>query len=109
MKKILVALIGTTVLLAACSSNNAEDEALTVSTVTLPDTYDEARAQAAYKKSCASCHGADLQGAPAYNFPITGISKEEVYIATIKGVGRMPGKLVSGEEAENLSVWIAAQ
>ncbi|RXJ01703.1 cytochrome c [Anaerobacillus alkaliphilus] len=106
MKKLLF--ISLIFLLVACGGNTP-DAQLDVSEISLPDTYDEARAQAAYKKSCAACHGGNLQGGGAYPYPITGISKEEMYVAIMEGVGLMPARLVTGEEAENLAVWIAAQ
>ncbi|QOY36984.1 c-type cytochrome [Anaerobacillus isosaccharinicus] len=111
MKKSLLAFIGMVFILAACGGETTTPapERLQPSDITLPDTYDEERAQAAYKKSCAACHGVNLQGGGAYPYPITGISKEEMYIAIVQGVGVMPANLVTGEDAENLAVWIAAQ
>lgn len=111
MKKLTFLLTGLLFVLGACSGNNAAPpaEKLQVTDVTLPDTYDEALAQASYKKSCASCHGVELEGAPAYPMPITEFSKEEVYISIVEGMGLMPANMVSGEEAKNLAVWIAAQ
>ncbi|MCT8140174.1 cytochrome c [Anaerobacillus sp. CMMVII] len=110
MKKLIVALVGAAFVLGACGGNNAApQERLKPEDVTLPDTYDAARAEAAYTKSCAACHGVDLQGGGAHPYPITGISKEELYIAIVQGVGVMPANLVTGEEAENLAVWMADQ
>lgn len=110
MTRVIILLMGTLFLLAACGGTaTPPQESLKVEDIQLPDTYDEFQAQVDYKKACAVCHGNDLQGAPAYPRPITGMSKEEVYIAIIEGVRMMPGNLVTGEDAENLAVWIAAQ
>jgi cytochrome c551 len=111
VKKIFFALLAGAYLLTACGETQPEQatEGLKPEDITLPDTYDAALAEATNKRSCAGCHGVDLQGAGAYPQPITGLTKEEVYIAIVEGVGRMPANMVTGEEAENLAVWIAAQ
>ncbi len=111
MKKMIMAITTTVLLLGACAGNDGtqQTEKLQVTDIQLPDTSDESLAQSSYKSSCAGCHGPDLQGGPAHPLPITGLSKEEVYITIIEGVGKMPGSMVTGENAENLAVWIAAQ
>ncbi len=110
MKKLLFTCIGLTFFLVACGGGETTPQTqVDLTQISLPDTYDEARAEAAYKKSCASCHGGNLQGGGAYPYPITGLTKEEMYVAIVEGVGLMPARLVTGEEAENLAVWLAAQ
>jgi mono/diheme cytochrome c family protein len=95
------------ILIAVFDVNEPVEEPPVV--ITLPDTYDEALAQKSYKRSCAVCHGQALEGATAYPEPITGLPAESVYIAIVEGVGLMPGKLLVGDDAANLAVWIAAQ
>lgn len=113
MKKLLTALFGAALILGACGGDEptpAPAEPAPTETPatdeTAAGTYDATRAQTAYQ-SCAGCHGGDLQGAsgPA----ITGLTKEEVLLAIQEGPGIMPPNMVTGDDAENLAAWIAAQ
>lgn len=80
---------------------------------TTPETgeFDAAKAEAAYQQSCKSCHGQSLEGAmgPALTTIGATLSKDEIKDILINGVGRMPGGLVTGEDADNLAAWLAAK
>nr|WP_246593943.1 cytochrome c [Evansella tamaricis] len=63
-------------------------------------------AQPLYNRSCIGCHGTDLNGASAPGLLNTGLSRQEFIDFTYEGVGLMPGKLVSLEDAEIITDWI---
>ncbi|GAK02609.1 cytochrome c551 [Geomicrobium sp. JCM 19037] len=62
---------------------------------------------ALYEENCMSCHGGDLEGASAP--ALEGYSEEEVYDAIEQGPGSMPAGLVSGEDAEAVSKYVAQE
>jgi cytochrome c551 len=108
MKKLLIAIIGAAMVLGACGGNEpapAPDETPEVDETAAGD-FDPAKAQASYQ-TCAGCHGEDLQGknGPA----ISGLPKEQVLSAITEGRNGMPPNMVTGEDAENLAAWVAAQ
>ncbi|MCT8140173.1 cytochrome c [Anaerobacillus sp. CMMVII] len=113
MKKLLTALFGAALILGACGGDEptpapaepAPSE--TPADETAAGTFDATRAEAAYQ-SCIGCHGGDLQG-QGNNPAITGLTAEEVLAAIQAGPGIMPANMVTGEEAENLAAWVAAQ
>jgi mono/diheme cytochrome c family protein len=61
-----------------------------------------------YQKSCAGCHGGDLQGAsgPALKGMADKYSEEELLNLIMKGKGMMPGNLLSEEEAQLVTDWL---
>lgn len=111
MKKLLTALFGAALLLAACGGDEpapAADPAPAETPATDETAFDAAAAEQSYQqKGCIGCHGGDLQGASAPG--IVGLTKEEVLSAIHEGRTGMPANLVEGEEAENLAAWIASQ
>jgi alcohol dehydrogenase (cytochrome c) len=62
-----------------------------------------------YKKSCISCHGENLKGGTAPNLEHVGssMSEQEILNQIINGGGRMPGGLVSEDQAEALAKWLS--
>lgn len=113
MKKIMVVIVGAIFLLGACSNDNAQPKPVTntVSSTNVDGPFDAQKAENDYKV-CAACHGADLQGSKGgagFDAPISGLSKEAVLLSIQEGPGVMPKNMVTGEAAENLSAWIAAQ
>ncbi|OIJ21004.1 hypothetical protein BKP45_07370 [Anaerobacillus alkalidiazotrophicus] len=105
MKRLFFVLFGAAFVLGACGG---ADEPAPAPEQEITGDFDPVRAESAYQL-CVNCHGANLQGAPAYPHPITGLTKEEVLAAIEDGPGVMPGNMVRDEEAENLASWIAAQ
>ncbi len=125
MKKLLIALFGAALVLGACGAADEPAPAPEETPEEAPEetpaddatdetaeavTFDATEAQESYQ-SCAGCHGGDLQGGGAYASPITGLSYEQVLAAIEQGPGTMPANAggVTGQEAENLAAWIAAQ
>ena len=116
LKKWFITITSALFILGGCGGENdatptpaPAPEGIDIATLDLPDTYDEQLATQHYAKNCAGCHGKNLEGAGAYPHPITGLTKEEVYIAVVEGVGMMPAGMVKGDDAANLAAWIAAQ
>jgi alcohol dehydrogenase (cytochrome c) len=66
-------------------------------------------AETIYKKSCVSCHGQNLEGGAGPNLQHVGSSMSEADILKqiVKGGGRMPGGLATGDEAAALAKWLA--
>lgn len=68
-------------------------------------TFDPA---AQYAASCASCHGANLEG--AYGPSLIGLSysAEEIADIMVNGIGDMPANMFNGSEEDRLALanWI---
>ena len=104
MKKSMLALLfGSALVLAACggddggstgSSTQSEGEKLTM-------------------KSCATCHGGNLQGmgnTPDLNKVGSRMSEEEILNIILNGTDKgMPAGLIKGEDAEKAAAWLAEQ
>ncbi|MFC4619526.1 PQQ-binding-like beta-propeller repeat protein [Camelliibacillus cellulosilyticus] len=62
-----------------------------------------------YKGSCASCHGANLEGGvgPALNHIGKSMSKQDLLNQIKNGSGRMPGGLIKGQQAQAVADWLA--
>lgn len=111
MKKLLIALFGAALILGACGGgDDAEPETPDAPAQEASGDFDASRAQTSYQ-TCAGCHGGNLEGGTAAS--LKGLSKEEVLSAIQEGRqsdnGVMPANMVSGDDAENLAAWIAAQ
>jgi len=73
--------------------------------------YNVELAEEMYKQSCAACHGDDLQGAvgPALDEVGKVLNEEEILDVIENGKGSMPAGLLSGDEAVQISKWLAEQ
>ncbi|MCE7793151.1 c-type cytochrome [Salipaludibacillus sp. CUR1] len=117
MKKFLFAMFGAVLVLGACGDNGGNDEEQPVNdgnnaetTDNAADeggTYDLANGEELYAQNCASCHGGDLEGASGPNLEDS--SHDEVRAAIEAGPGTMPADLVTGDDADDVSAWIADQ
>ena len=102
MKKTLLSALFLTsaLLLAACGGS---DEANDTRTEEEKVVY----------KSCATCHGGQLQGmgnTPSLNDVGSRLSEEEILDIILNGTGKgMPPGLLKGEEAEKAAAWLAEQ
>ncbi|MED1470017.1 PQQ-binding-like beta-propeller repeat protein [Bacillus salipaludis] len=67
--------------------------------------------EAIYKKSCVSCHGENLEGGAGPNLQHVGsaMSEDDIYKQIVNGGGRMPGGLVSEDQAKVLAKWLAGK
>src|SRR5699024_12354792 len=62
-----------------------------------------------FANSCASCHGGDLTGGAGPDLTSVGSdhSKEDILSVIDEGQGAMHAGLIQGEEAEELTAWLA--
>lgn len=105
MKKSLMALLfGSALMLAACggddnSSSNSSSK------------QDEG--EKIVMKSCATCHGGQLQGmgnTPALKDVGSRKTEQEILDIITNGTSNgMPGGLIKGEDAEKAAKWLAEQ
>ncbi|SDK04378.1 c-type cytochrome [Sediminibacillus albus] len=119
MRKLLLgAICGIGLMLTACGSSQESDESAQSSDgnaseeVADSGNSDGINTQAAeeeYKKSCQSCHGADLSGAVGPDLTEVGskYSEEEILEIIEKGKGGMPPGRAAGEDAALLAAWLA--
>lgn len=107
-KKLLAAILGAGLMLAACGGGDEEAEpADTGTTETETATVDPEKIVNA---KCTSCHGGNLEGQgnfPALNNVGSRLSKDEILNVIENGRGAMPGGLVTGDEAEAVAAWLA--
>ncbi|MEH6888977.1 cytochrome c [Bacillus sp. JJ864] len=66
-------------------------------------------AEKVFQKSCAGCHGNDLQGlsGPALQKVGGKYGKEDIEKIITKGRGAMPAGLIQGEDAKKVAEWLA--
>jgi cytochrome c551 len=109
LKKTLLTLVmGTTLVmgLAACGGGSSTNNKGT-------DTASAGNAKDIFAKNCASCHGDQLQGVVGPSLQKIGskYSKAEILdiIKNGKGGGKMPGGLISGDDADKVATWLAAK
>jgi len=121
MKKWLMAvLLGTVLVLGACGGGGdttEDDTGVDEGTQTEESngddagdsTVDASAAEDAYRSSCASCHGQDLEGGvgPELNAIGASMSADEIEDVIINGVGSMPPGLLSGDDATAVAEWLA--
>ncbi|WNS75067.1 cytochrome c [Bacillus sp. DTU_2020_1000418_1_SI_GHA_SEK_038] len=113
-KKLLALLMGTSLVLAACGGgdDNAADEKDTGTTNGGETTTAGAGdAQKLYDQKCSSCHGANLEGTVGPKLSDAGahFTKEEIEGIIANGQGAMPAGLLKGDEAAQVSEWLAAK
>lgn len=108
MKKWLLAILfGTVLTLGACGgggntngdNNNADN-----------GNVETSAADDVYKKSCAACHGGNLDDGSAPDLSAIGstYSAEEIEDIIENGIGNMPAqKQVSDDDRELLAGWLA--
>ncbi|MBU8908691.1 c-type cytochrome [Desertibacillus haloalkaliphilus] len=127
MKKFLVAIFGSALILGACGGADdpvdeapADEEAPVEEEVPQEDpvddgdadagagevVYDAARAQETYEQNCLSCHGGEFDQIAGAT--LQGGEFDHIVSAIQEGQPGMPAGLVEGEEAENLAAWLAA-
>ena len=68
---------------------------------------DPAAGQAVFARACASCHGARAEGGVGPALAGSGLSADDVAAVVASGRGIMPAGLVAGEEAADVSAYVA--
>src|SRR5690625_1415724 len=120
MKEWLMAVVfGTLLVLGACgggddTSEPADDTGEDTEETEDSDADEGATSEAAeelYAESCASCHGDDLSGqvGPALGAEGADLSADEIVEIIENGQGSMPAGLLSGDDAQEVADWLAAQ
>ncbi|MBM7634208.1 c-type cytochrome [Geomicrobium sediminis] len=96
MKKLLMAIAGSALLLTACGGEEEAGES--------GETVDTAAGEEVYTASCLSCHGDNMEGAsgPA----LEGYTADEVLSAIEEGPGAMPANIVEGEDAQIVAAYV---
>lgn len=105
---LMVCAVVTVVVAAGCSSAPPKEETrLDTQAAEYPE------AVALYKKSCISCHAADLQGRVGPNLQQAGskFTADELANLISEGKGGMPAykKSLNAEEIQALAEWLAQQ
>ncbi|SDH20312.1 cytochrome c551 [Alteribacillus persepolensis] len=112
MKKFLMAIAGSAVLVLGACGGGGEDDAGEAGGDgggdTGGETYDAAAAEETYQANCAQCHGENLEGASGPALP-GGNSQEDIVSMIENGGSGMPPNIVEGDEAENVAAWLADQ
>lgn len=110
-KKLLALLMGATLALAACGSDEAEEKPANNSGGSSSETVtaDAGNEAKLYENKCSSCHGQNLEGGigPALDKVGSSMSQEEIEEIIISGKGAMPGNVLKGEDATAVATWLA--
>lgn len=108
MKKWLLAtLFGAALVLGACGGSGDEadngDDA--------GEATEASAGEEIYKKSCASCHGSDLEGGagPALENVGSDHSADEIADIIDNGTGSMPAQNLDEDDRDELADWLAAK
>ncbi|WP_462410985.1 cytochrome c551 [Neobacillus sp. Marseille-QA0830] len=100
-KKMLTLLIGTAFVmgLAACGGGNDKGG----------DTASDAAK--IFNQKCSSCHGENLKGGMGPDLTKVGsrYSEDEIRNIIKNGKGAMPPNVVEGDDADQVSKWLAAK
>ncbi|MBM7096881.1 MULTISPECIES: c-type cytochrome [Alteribacter] len=119
MKKWLIPMMGAVLVLAACGGGDDDttpvdegDDAVEETEDDAEETagdgeYDLAAGEEVYEQNCLSCHGQNGEGGSGPG--IAGLDMDSVRAAIEEGPGSMPPELVDGDEADNVSAWVADQ
>ncbi|WP_019243069.1 MULTISPECIES: cytochrome c551 [Bacillus] len=105
-KKLLALMLGTSIVLAACGGDKADDKPSSDGGTTTADSGQEAKL---YKNNCASCHGENLEGLVGPELKKVGatLSKDEIEKVILEGKGSMPKEQLQGEEASQVAQWLS--
>lgn len=109
-KKLLALLVGATLALAACGSDEAEEKPAndsgSSSETTTADAGDAAKL---YENKCSQCHGQNLEGGvgPALDKAGSSMSQADIEEIIKSGVGIMPANTLKGEDATAVAAWLA--
>ena len=108
-KKLLAAIFSAGLLLAACGGDDESSNDSTTGSESGTETA-SVDGEAVAKQKCVSCHGGNFEGQgnfPALNDVGSRYSEEEILDIILKGKGRMPGKIIEGEDAEAVAAYFA--
>ena len=109
-KKLLALLMGATLALAACGSDEAEEKPATNNgSSSETATADAGNETKLYENKCSSCHGQNLEGGlgPALDKVGSSMSQEEIEKIIVSGKGVMPGNTLKGDDVTAVAAWLA--
>ena len=111
-KKLLAAIFGSALMLAACGGGNDGDNegAAPTNDDNGGEVTQSADAEKIVQGNCTSCHGGNLEGQgnfPALNNVGSRLSEDEILNVIENGRGGMPPNLIQGEEAQVVAEWLA--
>lgn len=74
-------------------------------------SVDSAAAEKIYASNCASCHGQDLSGQVGPDLRTVGseLDKDQIKDIIKNGKGQMPPNLVTGQDLDIISDWLASK
>ncbi|MBM6616308.1 cytochrome c551 [Bacillus suaedaesalsae] len=109
-KTFMVILFGAMLTLAACGGGD-EEASPNESAGGETSGAETTAAEPIYQKSCAGCHGGDLQGGMGPGLTKVGskYSEEEILNIIHNGQGNMPKGVIQGAEAEAVAAWLAGK
>ncbi|GGE81704.1 cytochrome c551 [Priestia taiwanensis] len=102
-KKVVALLLGVSLVVGACGKEDTKK----------PDgassTTPTASGEQLFKRSCASCHGGNLEGNAGPKLSEIGnkYSAEEIEKIILKGQGNMRGGFLQGADATEVAKWLA--
>lgn len=109
-KKWLTVVFGAALVLTACGGGGGKTSSGGTTTGT---TAEASEGEKLVMKSCATCHGGNLQGmgnAPALKDVGSRLSKDEILNIIEHGKSNgMPAGLLKGDDAEKAAEWLASQ
>jgi cytochrome c551 len=102
-KKLLKMFMGTALVMGLAACGGGDDEG--------GDTAQAGDAEKIFSQKCSSCHGENLQGGMGPELAKVGASKSKDEIANIikNGQGGMPANLISGDDLDKVSEWLASK
>lgn len=108
-KKLLALFLGTSLVLAACGGDKADEKPADkgdTGTTTTADAGEEAKL---YENKCSGCHGGNLEGGvgPALDKVGSSLSKEEIEKIINEGKGAMPKGVIPAESSTKMATWLA--
>ena len=109
-KKLLALLMGITLVLAACGSDEAEETPANNSGASSETVAADAGNEAKlYENKCSQCHGNNLEGGfgPELDEIGSSMSQEEIEEIIVSGKGAMPGNTLKGEDVTAVAAWLA--
>lgn len=108
-KKLLVLFLGTSLVLAACGGDKADEKPAEQEGSGTTSTADSGEEAKLYQNKCASCHGGNLEGSigPALDQIGASLSKDEIEKIINEGRGAMPKEVIPADEATKMAAWLA--
>lgn len=109
-KKLLAAIFGAGLLLAACGGGEEAEPADTSTPESGATETASVDPEKIVNAKCTSCHGGNLEGMgnfPALSDVGSRLSKDEIADVIENGRNAMPPGLITGEDAEAVATWLS--